>query len=112
MEFSGMNRTLAITALTASGRAYDIEFPLHPDTLSAEGVGVMITDLLECLSRTLAGRRDLSDGDVLQALAMTLAVRARMLCSSAESTADLVQDLFLTAYAAARAARPYDSGRA
>ena len=107
-----MNQTLAITAVTASGRAYDINFPLHPETRSTEGVGVLVTDLLDCLSRTLASRRDVSDGDVLQALAMTLAVRARMLGASPESTSELVQQLFETAYTAARATTPYASGRA
>jgi hypothetical protein len=107
-----MSRTLAITAVTASGRAYDIDFPLHPETRSAEGVGALVTDLLDCLSRGLAARREVSDGDVLQALAMTLAVRARMLGADPESTTELVRALFDTAYAAARAAPAYASGRA
>lgn len=107
-----MHQTLAITAVTASGSAYDIDFPLHPETRSAEGVGALVTDLPGCLSMTLAGRRDVSDGDVLQALAMTLAVRARMLGASPQSTSELVRELFETAYAGARAAAPYASGRA
>lgn len=107
-----MNQTLAITAVTASGRAYDIDFPLHPETRSAAGVGTLVTDLLDCLSRTLAAHQEVSDGDVLQALAMTLAVRARMLDASPQTTSELVAQLFATAYAAARAAPPYVSGRA
>jgi hypothetical protein len=107
-----MNQTLAITAVTASGRAYDIDFPLHPETRSSEGVGALVTDLLDCLSRTLATRQDVSDGDVLQALAMTLAVRARMLGASPETTLELVAQLFETTFTAARAAQPYVSGRA
>jgi hypothetical protein len=107
-----VNRTLAITAVTASGRAYDIDFPLHPETRAAEGVEALVTDLLGALSRTLAERHDVSDGDVLQALSMTLAVRARMLGASPESTSELVHGLFETAYSAARAAQPYASGRA
>ncbi len=107
-----MNQTLTITAVTASERAYDIDFPLHPESRSAEGVGALVTDLLDCLSRSLASRQDVSDGDVMQALEMTLAVRARMLGASQETTSALVHELFETAYAAARAAPPYASGRA
>jgi hypothetical protein len=106
-----VKQTLAITTVTASGRAYDIDFPLHPESRSAEGVGALVTDLLECLSRSLASRRDVSDGDVLQALTMTLAVRARMLGADPESTTELVRELFAAAYAAARAAQPYAAGR-
>lgn len=107
-----MKQTLTITAITTSGRAYDIDFPLHPESRSAEGVGALVTDLLDCLSRSLASRQDVSDGDVMQALAMTLAVRARILGASPETTSELVQELFETAYSAARAAPPYVSGRA
>ena len=107
-----MTSTLGFTAVTASGQAFEIDFPLHPQTRSAEGVSDLMTALLETISQTLAGRRDLSDGDVLQALAMTLAIRARMLSATPESTASLIEDLFDTAYAAARAATPYVAGRA
>ena len=69
---------LPYTALTSSGDAFDIEFPLHPLTRSSEAVGAMITGLLETLSRYVESEGDVSDGDVLQALAMALAVRARI----------------------------------
>jgi hypothetical protein len=107
-----MTSTLSFTAVTASGQAYEIDFPLHPQTRSAVGVSDLMTALLETISQTLAGRRDLSDGDVLQALAMTLAIRARMLSATPESTASLIEDLFGTAYAAARATPSYVAGRA
>jgi len=107
-----MTSTLGFTAVTASGQAYEIDFPLHPQTRSAVGVSDLMTALLETISQTLAGRRDLSDGDVLQAFAMTLAIRARMLSATPESTTSLIEDLFGTAYAAARAAPSYVAGRA
>lgn len=108
-----MNETLAFTALTSSGQAYDIDFPLHPATRSADGVSDLLTALLDCLSQHLDGRRhNLSDGDVLQALAMTLAIRARMTGPDPDAIEKLVVDLFSKAHAATRNATPYAMGRA
>ncbi|KAB2311620.1 hypothetical protein F8A87_07445 [Betaproteobacteria bacterium SCN2] len=107
-----MTETLAFTALTSSGLAYDIDFPLHPGTRSADGVSGLLTALLDCLSQQLDGRHPVSDGDVLQALTMTLAIRARMTGPDAEATERLVVDLFREAHAAARTARSYAMGRA
>ncbi|MCU0766875.1 MAG: hypothetical protein MUE39_05805 [Gammaproteobacteria bacterium] len=104
--------TLAFTAVTSSGRAYDIAFPLHPQTRSAQGVSDLLTAVLEAVSRTAEGRNDVSDGDVFQALAMALAVRARMVGGSAEHLESLVTGLFADAHAAARQAQPYAAGRA
>lgn len=107
-----MNRTLSFTAVTASGVAYDVEFPLHPLTRSAAGVSDLLTALLDTVSRAVDARRDLSDGDILQALCLTLAVRARMLGASPESAHELVTGLFDAAHRAAWAATSYGAGRA
>lgn len=107
-----MNETLAFTALTSSGQAYDIDFPLHPATRSADGVSELLTALLGCLSQQLNPPHNLSDGDVLQALAMTLAIRARMTGPDPDAIEKLVIDLFSKAHAATRSATPYAMGRA
>lgn len=107
-----MRQTLEFTAITASGTAYAIDFPLHPDTRSAEAVSVLMTRLLDCVSEVVDARRDLSDGDVLQALAMTLAIRARMTSNRSETVASLVETLFRDAHAAACEAQPFVAGRA
>ena len=104
--------TLLFTALTSSGRAFDVNFPLHPQTRSAEAVSKMITALLETLSHEVEVRQDVSDGDVLQALAMTLAVRARMVDADAQSTLTLVNGLVESAHRAAQQATPYKAARA
>ncbi len=105
-------KTLLFTALTSGGRAFDVTFPLHPQTRSAEAVSEMITALLETLSHQVEGRQDVSDGDVLQALAMTLAVRARMVDAQAPSTLALVNELVEAAHRAAQQAKPYKAARA
>jgi hypothetical protein len=103
--------TLTYSALTSSGRAFDIEFPLHPETRSQEAVSAMLTGLLESLSKTVEERKDVSDGDVLQALAMTLAIRARMIDAAPETLRSLVGELFETAFEAAEAAQVYAASR-
>ncbi len=105
-------KTLLFTALTSGGRAFDVNFPLHPQTRSAEAVSEMITALLETLSHQVEGRQNVSDGDVLQALAMTLAVRARMVDVDARSTLALINELVEAAHRAAQEATPYDAARA
>ena len=103
--------TLTYSAVTSGGRAFDIEFPLHPETRSHEAVSEMLTSLLETLSKTVESRKDVSDGDVLQALAMTLAIRGRMVDASPETLRSLVAQLFETAFDAAESARIYTAAR-
>ncbi|TCS71711.1 hypothetical protein EDC61_10854 [Sulfuritortus calidifontis] len=107
-----MNGILSFTAISASGQAYDIDFPLHPQTRSAQAVSDLLGAVLDAISRRAQDGRDLSDGDVLQALAMALAIRARMVGGSAESAAALVSELCDSAFTAAYAAAPYATGRA
>jgi len=89
-----------------------MEFPLHPQTRSTEAVSKMITRLLETLTGQVQAQKDMSDGDILQALAITLAVRARMVDAPPDSTLALVQELVEKAYHAAQQAASYDAARA
>lgn len=107
-----MSGTLSFTAVTSGGVAYDVDFPLHPQTRSAQGVSDLLTALLDTISRVVDERRDLSDGDILQALCLALAVRARMVGAAPESAHELVTELFDGAHRAACAATPYGAGRA
>ena len=105
-------KKLLFTAVTSGGRAYDIEFPLHPQTRSPEAVSDLLTGLLDRLSSDLEKRSDVSDGDVLQALAMTLAIRARMIDVEPESTQQLIGELLGESLRAAQEARGYSAARA
>jgi len=107
-----MSGTLTFTAITSGGVAYDVDFPLHPQTRSAQGVSDLLTALLDTISRGVDECSELSDGDVLQALCLTLAVRARMVGAAPESAHELVIELFDAAHRAACAATPYGVGRA
>lgn len=104
-------QTMTFTAITFSGQAFDIDFPLHAETRSGQGVSGMVTALLESLSRNLASTEGLSDGDVLQALTMTLAIRGRVVDARPEAVQGLVRELCDTAFEATWAAKAYAAGR-
>jgi hypothetical protein len=103
---------LQFIAVTSGGRAFDIDFPLHPQTQSAPAVSDLVTRLLEAISEHATGRTDVSDGDILQALAMTSAIRGRMLDGDQSQIADLNRLLFDQAWEAASAAQSYAAARA
>jgi hypothetical protein len=103
---------LQFVALTASGRAYDIAFPLHPETRSPESVSALVSRLLEAISGHAAEREDVSDGDILQALAMTAAIRGRMLDADPAQIQHLTGQLYGEAWAAVQAATPFTAARA
>ena len=105
-------KTVTFTAVTSGGRAFDIDFPLHRETRSEDGVSAVVTALLDAISRTLESSKGMSDGDLLQSLAMTLAIRARMLDVAPESARTLVLELVDSALQAAWSARTYAVGRA
>lgn len=60
---------------TTSGAVIDIRFPLHAQTVSAVTVSQLLDSVLQTLSREIALAPNVGNGDVLQALAMALAVR-------------------------------------
>jgi hypothetical protein len=103
---------LQFIAVTSGGRAFEIDFPLHPETRSAASVSDLVTRLLEVISEHAAERGDVSDGDILQALAMTSAIRGRMLDGRPEQIEALTRLLSETAWGAVREANAYQAARA
>jgi hypothetical protein len=106
---------LEFTAITDSGRALDISFPLHPHSGSPEAVASMISALLQTLSDQVGEHGEISDGDVLQALGMTMAIRGQLMDQDEESTKQVRQlqhELLDVAQDAVAEARPYVAGRA
>lgn len=106
------DQQLQFVAVTAGGRAFDITFPLHPETRSPEAVSDLVSALLATISARTGADGELSDGDILQALAMTSAIRGRMVGAGADQVAGLHHGLFDTAWAAVCAARGYAAARA
>lgn len=105
-------RRLAYTAVTAGGDAYEMRFPLHEHTVSSNAVQSMLTSVLDAVSAGLDGQEEVSDGDVLQALAMAMAVRARMVDVKPAVSLQLMHALIDEAFAAALQASRYQAGRA
>ena len=70
---------LPYRAVTSGGAVLDVAFDLHPETVSPERVALLVTALLNTLDQQLEGRSPAANGDVLQAVAMLLALRSAML---------------------------------
>ena len=92
-----MPKILPFRATTASGNAFDFEFPLHDDTANPAQVANLLTALLHTLDREIQIQGEVGNGDLLQALAMTLAVRVRMLGARSASVDGMVEQLLKTA---------------
>jgi len=107
-------KTLPYRLDTATGDRFDFTFPLHEQTASPMRVAQLLSAILEVIDRDLAVVGDAGNGDVLQALAMALAARARMVHAPAETVEPLTAELLRTALTAARQAERQspESGRA
>lgn len=106
-----VTQAMQFVAVTSGGIAYDIEFPLHPETRSPEAVSELVTALLAAVSAQ-TGNGAVSDGDILQALAMTSAIRGRMIDGEARAIVGLSHELLDTAWDAVQSAPSYKAGRA
>jgi hypothetical protein len=103
---------LNFVAVTTGGRGFDIGFPLHPETQSGESVSELVTALLATISAQAGRSERLSDGDILQALAMTAAIRGRMIDAGPGQIDALMQSLHAVAWEAVQAATSYQAARA
>ena len=86
-------KKLPYTATTRTGDVFDIEFPLHNETVDAVRVGQLVSTLLQAIERDLDVVGEMSNGDVLQALAMATAVRTRMIHASQDLTEAIAKEL-------------------
>ena len=86
-------KKLPYRAQTATGAVFEIEFPLHGETGDAVRVEQVVSLLLGALDKDIALAGETSNGDVLQALAMAMAVRAGMIHAPHDTTARLAKSL-------------------
>ncbi len=103
---------LPYAAVTNAGDAYQMRFPLHPETRSPERVSHLLGATLEAISKDLESGTPISDGDVLQALSMALASGARLVDAAPGASPRLMHELVDSAFAAALEGRCYRAGRA
>jgi hypothetical protein len=104
--------TLPYTATTRSGETLHFDFPLHAQTVSRDDVARMLTAVLDGLTGAIGDRTTVSDGDVLQAVAMAMAVRAEMVKAPAGAAQNLSKQLVDTAMQATDGASRTPGGTA
>jgi len=92
-------------AKTATGDSFDIDFPLHEQTVDPMRVQQMVSEILESVDRAIGVLGETGNGDILQAMAMATAVRAEMIYGNREVVHDLTRQLLESALAAAREAK-------
>ncbi|WP_018936196.1 hypothetical protein [Thioalkalivibrio sp. ALJ24] len=78
---------------SGSGEQLSFDFPLHPETDSAVRVQQLLDRVLTAMDHEIAVLGDTCNGDVLQALAMALAVRTEMIPADGEMTRGLARDV-------------------
>ncbi len=81
------------SATTASGERFEISFPLHPHTDSPVRVAQVVSAVLEAIDREVGVSPATANGDILQAVAMALAIRAAMIEAPKEVTDRLAADV-------------------
>ena len=84
---------LLFTTVSDSGVSYEIEFPLHPDTNSADAVSILASELLATISKCIHESKILKDGDIIQALSMACVIRNRMINVDSKLAEDVLLDL-------------------
>jgi hypothetical protein len=96
-----MAATLPYLAHTATGEKIEFAFPLHAQTRSGMRVEQLLGAVLGAIDREMRVLGETANGDVLQALAMALAVRTAMLHAPYAVGRDLSAELAASALAAA-----------
>lgn len=97
-------RPLPYRVETATGDILEIMFPLHIETDSPMRVDQVLSAVLNAIDQDIKLCGETANGDVMQALAMALAVRARMIHAPEDVTAKLAQQLLHAATTAASSA--------
>ncbi|MEX6723623.1 hypothetical protein [Parapedomonas caeni] len=99
---TSMAKRLAYTVGTEGGGRLSCAFPLDPRTRSPEQVGEVAVALVETLDHE-ARVSGLANGDMLQALAIALALRVGMMEGDTDENTELADALVQEALAAVRA---------
>jgi hypothetical protein len=95
-----MAQHLPYDVITATGEKIAFEFPLHAETRSAMRVSQLLGSVRGMVDRELKVLGNTANGDVMQALAMALAVRTAMLHAPYTIGQQLATELTATALTA------------
>jgi hypothetical protein len=81
------------TANTATGDQFDFIFPLHKETEDPVKVHQILTAVLKTIDEQMKILGATSNGDILQALAVALSVRARIINAPPQTLEGIVNNL-------------------
>ena len=76
-----------------SGDIIDVRFNLHDQTVNPVHVNNLITAILKSIDNEISLMGEVSNGDVLQAITMVLAIRAHIIHAPVETTSVLAKTL-------------------
>ena len=96
---------LPFTVHTDTHDTFDIEFPLSEHTEDGVRVHQILTTVLNSIAHDLKIVGAVSNGDILQALSMALAVRTRMVYAPEQTMRAIIADLTDSALAASYATK-------
>ena len=105
------SKVLQFTAVEPGG-ARQISFPLHEHTVNASHVGALLEALLDSITKEIRANQDVSDGDVLQAVCMALAIRMHLVDAPADAVRAMVAATLEQADDAVAASVVQPAGRA
>jgi len=87
---------LPYSVVTDTGDTFDIAFPLSEHTQDRVRVHQLLTTIMNALASDLKVMGEVSNGDILQAATMAVAIRARMIHAPEETLRSIVADLMQT----------------
>ena len=93
-------KKLPYTVTSATGDVIQIEFPLDTETIDAVRVSQLVTSFLQTIEDDVSLAGHINNGDLLQAIAMTLAIRTGMIHTAPAQAAQIAEDLLHTALGA------------
>ena len=96
---------LPFTVHTDTHDTFDIEFPLSEHTEDSMRVHQILTTVFNSIAHDLKIVGAVSNGDILQALSMALAVRTRMVYAPEQTMRAIIADLTDSALAASYATK-------
>lgn len=96
-----MASNLDYRVTTETGTVLDFSFEPHPNTANLDDVERLLSKIVGVIDEDVRANRPVGNGDVLQAVAMALAVRARMISAEPAVTLRLAGELGDRALAAA-----------
>lgn len=96
-----MASVLKFQAKSSSGGATEIDFPLHPDTVSVEVVSALVGAVMSGIDGEARKHAKVSSSDIIQALAIAMAARATMIKAPSDKSAGLAKGLLNVALGAA-----------